>query len=522
MQPVKKIVWPVVAAVAIATGSYFGSLGLMHSVAVAESPAATAKPTPEPHTEAVAPAKELSLAFRNVHHALKDAVVNIQIVKKEAVQGGRTRMQLPPGFSVPPGFPGFGQGDEGDAPEEEVRGTGSGVIVSADGYILTNNHVVEDATDIEVRLNDGRNLKAKVIGTDPKTDLAVVRIAADHLVYAKFGDSDATEVGDIVLAFGSPLGFEQTMTQGIISAKGRQIGIIAEHNSSLQGLSYEDFLQTDAAINPGNSGGPLVNLDGEVVGINAAIASNTGEYNGIGFSIPSNEARYIMDSLIKTGKVVRGFLGVAIEDINNPTDKDKPLADSIKNGGFSGNGILVNGIDTEGPAGKGGVQSGDVITALNGKPVESVNQLRNQIARTAPGTNVTLSVYRDNKTVELTFPLGTQPATRELAAAEGGDSSDVAGNSLGIQHLRAVNDAEAHKYHLLPGHGVVVTDVDQNGVAAQGGLQPGDVITQVNGIHVSSPDEFNAAISKAKLSDGVRLHVRSADGMDRLLLLSSK
>ena len=292
MQPVKKIVWPVVAAVAIATGSYFGSLGLTHSVAVAESPAATAKPTPEPHTETVAPAKELSLAFRNVHHALKDAVVNIQIVKKEAVQGGRVHVQLPPGFSMPPGFPGLGQGDEGDAPQEEVRGTGSGVIVSPDGYILTNNHVVEDATDIEVRLNDGRNLKAKVIGTDPKTDLAVVRIAADHLVYAKFGDSDATEVGDIVLAFGSPLGFEQTMTQGIISAKGRQIGIIAEHNSSLQGLSYEDFLQTDAAINPGNSGGPLVNLDGEVVGINAAIASNTGEYNGIGFSIPLNEGTF--------------------------------------------------------------------------------------------------------------------------------------------------------------------------------------------------------------------------------------
>jgi serine protease Do len=519
MQPVKKLVWPAVAALAIATGSYFGSLGLSHSIAAADSPAATAKPTPETHSETVAIAKELSHAFRNVHHALKDAVVNIQIVKKEA---GQMRLQLPNGMRLPQGFPGFGQGDDEGAPEETVRGTGSGVIVSPDGYILTNNHVVEDATDIEVRLDDGRNLKAKVIGTDPKTDLAVVRIAADHLTYAKFGDSDATEVGDIVLAFGSPLGFEQTMTQGIISAKGRQIGIIGSHNPSIQGLSYEDFLQTDASINPGNSGGPLVNLDGEVIGINAAIASNTGQSNGIGFSIPSNEARYIMESLIKNGKVVRGFLDVAIEDINNPADDDKALADSIKKEGFTGNGALVSRIDTEGPAGKGGVQSGDVITALNGKPVESVNQLRNQIARTAPGTSVTLSVYRDKKTLELTFPLGTQPATRELASMETADQPNAAGASLGIQHLRAVNDSEAHKYHLLPGHGVVVTDLDQNGIAALGGLQPGDVITSVNGTRVSTPDEFSAALSKGSLAEGVRLHVRSVDGMDRLLILSGK
>jgi serine protease Do len=287
-------------------------------------------------------------------------------------------------------------------------------------------------------------------------------------------------------------------------------------------MSYEDFIQTDAAINPGNSGGPLVNLDGEVIGINAAIASNTGTFNGIGFSIPSNEAHYIMDSLIKNGKVVRGFLGVGIENINDPAPSEKALAESIRKEGFTGNGALVSEIDTEGPAGNGGMQSGDVITALNGKPVESVNQLRNQIARTAPGTKVTLSVYRDHKTVELTFPLGTQPATRALAAAGGGEQSDVAGNSLGIQHIRSVNESEARKYHLLPGHGVVVTDIDQNGVAASGGLQPGDVITQVDGVHVNSPEEFNAAIAKAKLSEGIRLHVRSADGMDRLLFLSSK
>ncbi len=365
----KKFVWPMVAAVAIAGGSYLGSFAVNHNVASAESPAATAKPTPTP-THDISTAEDLSRNFREVHNALKDAVVNISVSKK--MEGnGRTRMRLPQGFQLPPGMqlpPGFGPNDmqPNDGGEEEVQGTGSGVIVDANGYILTNNHVVENTDDISVHLNDGRSLKAKVIGTDPKTDLAVVKIDADHLTYAKFGDSDALEVGDWVLAFGSPLGFEQSMTQGIISAKGRQIGIIGEHNPALRQLAYEDFLQTDAAINPGNSGGPLVNLHGEVIGINAAIASNTGTYSGIGFSIPSNESRtYVMDSLIKHGKVVRGYLAVQIEDINSPRKEDEALANSIKKAGFSGKGVLVPAVGENGPAAKGGVQAGDVITGLN-------------------------------------------------------------------------------------------------------------------------------------------------------------
>jgi serine protease Do len=519
-----KFVWPLVAAIAIAGGSYFGSLTLNHSVASAESPAATARPTPTPSSDSISTAQDLSRNFREVHNALKDAVVNISVVKKVAVTNARNRIRIPEGF--PPGFlpPGFNPNDlnpdNGDNGGGEIQGTGSGVIVSPDGYILTNNHVVEDATDISVRLDDHRSLTAKVIGTDPKTDLAVIKIEADHLTYAKFGDSDDIEVGDWVLAFGSPMGYEQSMTQGIISAKGRQIDIIESHNPALHGLTYEDFLQTDAAINPGNSGGPLVNLKGEVIGINSAIASTTGSYSGIGFSIPSNEARYIMDSLIKNGKVVRGYLQVQIEDINNPAKDDQPLADSIKRSGFSGPGVLVNGVGPDGPAAKGGVQAGDVITALNGKPVESVGQLRNQIARTAPGTDVTLSIYRDGKNVDLKFPVGTQPAS--IATADQGDNSAIEApaesKDLGMTVV-AVDDTIAKKLHVSAGKGVAITDLDANGLGAQSGLNLGDVITRVDRTPVNSPDAFSAAVSKANLNEGVRLNVHTTTGMDRLVFV---
>jgi len=521
----KKILWPFVAAIAIAGGSYFGSFALTHSSAIADSPAATARPTPAPQSETVAPAEDLSRAFRTVHNALKDAVVNISIVKKVSLAENSFHIPLPQGFSLPPGFNprDLNPDNNGGGESEEIQGTGSGVIVSPDGYILTNNHVVEDATTITVRLDDGRDLKAKVIGTDPKTDLAVIKVDADHLTYANFGDSDATEVGDWVLAFGSPLGYSQTMTQGIISAKGRQIGIIAEHNPALHDLTYEDFLQTDAAINPGNSGGPLVNLRGEVIGINSAIASNTGTYTGIGFSIPSNEAKYIMDSLIKNGKVVRGYLQVQIEDINNPTTKDQALADSIKKSGFSGKGILVGGVGPDGPAAKGGVQAGDVITALNGKPVQSVGELRNQVARTAPGTNVALDIYRDGKTIELKFPVGTQPET--VASAAGDDSSvqqsPAESNELGVR-VGPVEDALAHKYHLESGKGVFVSTVEPNSLADQAGLTTGDVITQVNRVAVNSPADFTAALSKANINDGIRLSVLTVDGMDRAVVIEKQ
>jgi serine protease Do len=523
MKAGKSFFWPLIAAIAISGGSYLGTLELQHNTVRADTTAQTAKPTPEPKTETVAPANDLSRAFRTVHNALKDAVVNIHVTKKSVAMNGQRRLQgfrLPEGFHLPEGF------EIPEMPEapEAIEGTGSGVIVSPDGYILTNNHVVEDATEITVRLDDERELKAKVVGTDPKTDLAVVKITADHLTYAKFGDSDATEVGDWVLAFGSPLGFEQTMTQGIISAKGRQIGIIGGHNPALRGLTYENFLQTDAAINPGNSGGPLVNLKGEVIGINAAIASRSGQYNGIGFSIPSNDAKYIMESLIKHGKVIRGFLDVQIEDINHPAPTDQALVDSIKKQGFNGKGALVQKVDPEGPAGKGGVQSGDVITAIDGKPVDTVDTLRIRIARTAPGTKVTLSVFRDGKTTDLSFPVGKQP-DRNPAFARGDEGTEnpavLDNKDLGIS-VTSLDKETAKKYHLDAGQGVIVTEVAPNSLAAGLGISEGDVITRVGKTPVDTPEQFTDAMGKMKLSEGVRMSIRSQDGMDRTVMVLKK
>ncbi|MCL2647386.1 MAG: Do family serine endopeptidase [Phycisphaerales bacterium] len=530
MQVTRNLLWPLVAAIALAGGSYLGTVELNRNTVRGDSPSQTAKPTPELPSESFAQANELSQAFRSVHRALEGAVVNIHVVNKNEGGGGdnmQRRSRLPDGFQLPPGFelpPGFGPNDMGGgggAPRV-VEGTGSGVIVSPDGYILTNNHVVDNATDITVTLNDGRDFKAKVVGTDPKTDLAVVKITADHLTYAKFGDSDVAEVGDWVLAFGSPFGLEQSMTQGIISAKGRSIGIIGSRNDAIRGYAYENFLQTDAAINPGNSGGPLVNLRGEVIGINTAIASNSGGYNGVGFAIPSNDARFIMDSLIQHGTVVRGFLNVKIEDFNRPMPQDQGLVDSIKKQGFTGKGALVSEVAPDGPAGKGGVQSGDVITAFNGKPVETVVAFRNQVARTAPGTKIDLTVFRDGKSVELSFPLGTQPAMN-AAYAENAEKGPAAteNNELGIA-VKSVDAATAKKYRLGNEKGVIVTDVAKDSLAGTLGIRPGDVITRVGKTDVNSAKELTDALAAEKLSEGLRLTLRSADGMERVVFVQKK
>ena len=498
----RRFVWPMVAALAIAGGSYFFTQeGMPHAYAQ------TAKPAAPVAVESIAPASDLSRAFRTVHDALQDAVVNINVTKR-ATPAGNLQFNVPDQFRgmLPPGL------------EDQLRnqmqtprmeGTGSGVIVSADGYVLTNNHVVDGADDITVTLNDGTKLKAERIGTDPKTDLAVVRIKADHLTYARFGDSDQMQVGDWVLAFGSPFGFSQTMTQGIISAKGRHVPIIAQHDPTLQGLTYENFLQTDAAINPGNSGGPLVNLKGEVVGINAAIASSTGAYNGIGFSIPSNDAQYIMKSLITHGKVVRGYLGISIEDINHPAPQQQALAESLRKEGAT-KGILVGEVAASGPAANSGIQAGDVITAVEGRPVTTVDDLRNQIARTAPDTALKLSIFRDGKTQDLKVSVGTQPETRQpvsLANKPQGQTPEA-----GVLGVRVADGADGLK-------GAEIKEVLPNSLAVEVGLQTGDVITKVDKTPVSSAQQFADAMKTAKLSAGVKLTVRGGNGMDRMIFV---
>ncbi len=519
-----RFVWPLVAAIAIAGGTYFGAAGLTHSIpAIGATPSQTAKPTPEPKIAGLAPAFDLSEQFREVHNSLKDAVVNINVTKKPAASG-RGRMQIPDELRgmLPPGI----DPDQLQSPDDqEMQGTGSGVIVNADGYILTNNHVVNGADDISVTLNDGRELKAELVGTDPKSDLAVVRIKADHLTFAKFGDSDALDVGDWVLAFGSPFGFSQTMTQGIISAKGRtNLHIIDQNNPALQGLTYENFLQTDAAINPGNSGGPLVNLRGEVVGINAAIASNTGAYNGIGFSIPSNDAQYIMKSLMEHGKVVRGYLGIHIEDVNHPIPDHKGLVDRLHKDGFTGDkGVLVGDVTVDGPAANSGLQAGDVITAIDGKTFNTVDELRNQIARALPESKINLTIFRDGKTRPLSVTVGTQPDSIQQASLTRGRNSQhpdaLDSKDLGIS-VEDLTDNQAKHYGLKAG--AIVSKVDSQGPAAEMGLKPGDVITRVNKTDVASSSDFTNAMKSADVADGVKLLVRTDDGLDRLVYIEKK
>jgi len=489
------------------------------SIGTLPSPLRATPPAP-----AVASVVELSKVFRSVHATMKESVVNIRTSR--TIAAAPAHGKLSPRNQIPeelrrmlPVDP-FGEAEPDATPGGKAEGTGSGVLISADGYILTNNHVIDDATDIVVRLSDNRELTAKVIGRDPKTDLAVIKIEGKDFSPAKLGDSDKMDVGDWVLAFGSPFGFEQTMTQGIISAKGRQVNIIASNNPALAGLTYENFIQTDAAINPGNSGGPLVNLQGEVVGMNTAIASRSGAYNGIGFSIPSNDARFIMDSLIKNGKVIRGYLGINIADIRD--NQIRKIAESF--GYTGGHGILVQGLAETSPGAKAGLQRGDIIVSLNGKTLESVNQFRGSIARTAPKDTVTLGLFRNGKTLELKVAVGTQPdsslATNTTPATETKDASVSAG-TIGIT-VTEVTPALARRLGINSTAGVVITKVDPDGLAAELGLTAGDVILNIHGKDIQSLEDFNTALGKRTLAEGVRLSIRSANGTERFVFVQKK
>lgn len=333
--------------------------------------------------EKLAVATDLSQAFRQVAKSIRPSVVSISSTKR--IAASQPRIQR---FDVPEGFGGFLDDDilerffEFQMPDGalEQQGRGSGVIVSEDGYILTNYHVAGEADEVNVTLSDGRQFRAKIVGGDKATDIAVLKIDANNLKPAKLGKSANLEVGEWVLAMGSPFGLDQTVTAGIISATGRaNVGI----------TDYEDFIQTDAAINPGNSGGPLVNLRGEVVGINTAIASRSGGYMGVGFAIPSEMAGRVMHSIIDKGFVTRGWLGAMIQDLS------EELAESFK---FeSTEGVLIGDVVAESPAANAGLKSGDIVTKYNGQAVETANELRNAVAATAPDTDATLEIFRDGE-----------------------------------------------------------------------------------------------------------------------------
>jgi serine protease Do len=362
---------------------------------------------------------------------------------------------------------------------QREQGLGSGVIVSPEGYILTNNHVIDGATDIEVTLSDKREFKARLIGTDPKTDVAILKIDAGALPSIVIGDSSKVQVGDYALAIGNPFGVGQTVTMGIVSAKGRtHLGI----------EDYEDFIQTDAPINPGNSGGALVNDRGELVGINTAIIAHGSEGNqGIGFAVPVNLARTVMDQILKTGKVTRAYIGIV------PQDMTPAMARAFGDKDLSG--ALVGDVSPNSPAQKAGLQKGDIIISMNGKPVNDSNDLRMTVSMMAPGSRVDLKVTRDGAVRDIPVTLEEMPGTQaELKQKSDATKSSLSGVS--VQDL----DPETARQFRVPANtqGVVVTDINPSSAAADSGLQPGDVIQQVNRQPVKNTADFDRAMSASK------------------------
>ncbi|HTX35438.1 MAG TPA: DegQ family serine endoprotease [Bryobacteraceae bacterium] len=416
------------------------------------------------------------LSYADVVDHVAPAVVTIHASRRV-----RAPQQFP--FFDDPFFRNFFGGGvpQSRGPQTEVQhALGSGVIVRADGHILTNHHVIDGAQDIKVDLNSGRTYSAKVVGSDAASDLAVLKIDASGLPLLQLADSDKVRVGDVCLAVGNPLGVGESVTAGIISAKGRS-------TETVGGGSFQDFLQTDAPINQGNSGGALVNTRGELIGINSQILSSNGGNIGIGFAIPSNMARNVMNQLIGKGKVQRGMLGIGIQQVTSDIASGLGLKQV--------RGVLVNSVNPGGPADRGGVKTGDVIVKLNGKEVTDANKLRNEVAGLMPGTVVTLSMVRDGKPLDVRVTLGelTPESARANQQSSGGDEG---AEKLGIS-VSALTPNRAAQLGLRRGtQGVLIDEVDPNGPAAQAGIQPGDVVQEVNRQPVRTPADVRDALAK--------------------------
>jgi serine protease Do len=376
--------------------------------------------------------------------------------------------------------------------ERKERGQGSGVIVDPNGLIITNNHVVNKADDIRVILSDKREFKGKLIGTDTKTDVAIVKIDATGLSTVPFADSDHLEVGEFVLAVGSPFGLTQSVTMGIVSAVGRASMGIAE---------YEDFIQTDAAINPGNSGGALVNIRGELVGINTAIFSQSGGNMGIGFAVPSNLARSIMDQLIKTGKVVRGWLGVAIQELTPELASQFGLSET--------KGVLVSDVMDDSPAKKAGFERADVITEYDGKPMDSPTHLRNAVAQTPIGRKVPVKVIRDKKLKTIDVTIAEQPKSLGQAGSEDNGESTAPTGVLSDLDVRELNEELAARYGIKTSErGVVIVRVRPGSTAEEMGVREGDIVLEVNRKAVNSIKSYERAVSGLAKDQAVLLLVK--------------
>jgi serine protease Do len=442
------------------------------------------EPVPDPIVRPVVSAPQVPMAggsgknFVEIAKSVKPAVVNIA-----ATRSGKS-IEGPHGSPLDDPFFRKFFGDEffkRDAPQREPRerGQGSGVIVDANGLIITNNHVVSKADEIRVFLSDKREFKGKLIGTDTKTDIAIVKIEATGLPTVPWADSDQLEVGEYVLAVGSPFGLTQTVTMGIVSAVGRASMGIAE---------YEDFIQTDAAINPGNSGGALVNVRGELVGINTAIFSQSGGNMGIGFAVPSNLSRTVMDQLVRTGKVVRGWLGVAIQDLSPELATQFGITDT--------KGVLVSDVVEDSPARKAGFERADVITEYDGKPMDSPTHLRNAVAQTPIGKRVSVKLIRDKKPKTIEVTIVEQPKSLGQPGAEESRESAAPTGILSDIDVRELTEELATRYGLKASdRGVVVIRVKSGSTAEEMGVREGDLILEVNRKAVTSLKSYEQAAS---------------------------
>ncbi len=412
-----------------------------------------------------------------VAHAMPDSFADLAAAQSKSVVNISTTKLVRPRF---PGHGGFGQNPFGGTPFDqffqqffnqmpprESHALGSGFLISKDGYILTNNHVIDGADEIMVKLKDETELPAKVIGTDAKLDIALIKIEGRHFRPVTMGDSDKLRVGDWVVAIGNPFGLEQTVTAGIVSAKGRVIGA----------GPYDNFIQTDAAINPGNSGGPLFNTRGEVIGINTSIITRSGGSNGIGFAIPINLARSVLTELKRDGHVQRARLGVAISDIDKETEKALGLPDR--------NGVLVPQVEAGSAADRAGLRAGDVIIALDGKPVRRAHELPIRIARHHPGDRVVVRIIRDGKTLDLPVELEEMPD--DQAGTSRGNAPKR--HAMGVA-VTTLDRKERERLHARVDHGVVINRVLRGSPAARAGLARGDVIYRINGDAINGIRDF--------------------------------
>lgn len=390
----------------------------------------------------------------------------------------------------------FGMPQQRRAQPRQAQASGSGVILTPDGYIVTNNHVVEEADKIEVQLTDKRTFEAKVIGKDPNTDLALIKVNASNLPIVKMGNSDNVQIGEWVLAVGYPLSLQSTVTAGIVSAKGRQIGILGEpqqrrfgnEDEAVINTAIESFIQTDAVINKGNSGGALVNARGELIGINSAIASPTGVYAGYGFAIPINLAKKILDDFKEFGSVKRGFVGITFNEINEALRKEKGIDDI--------NGLYVQDVVKDGGAAAAGIKAGDVITKIDGRTIYSSSDLQERVARLRPGDKVKLAYKRNGKESEVTVTLkGEEVSKSKSLSEELSASATEIYNKLGASFIPAT---DAQKKELGINSGVMVTQVHRGGVFEYFGVERGLIITEVNGKPVNNADQVEAALGETR------------------------